>query len=289
MQCVSEYNAYAAPIAPFDFNNIRTLFTFGDSYTTQNLNTQTLSYACPNCTSAGGPNWVEYLVRLHPMQYWNLAYNSAPIENALVGQPQSLVADVTMQVLDMFPALFLNTAYGAARGVQPWQPSSTLYTIWVGINDIDLTASWNDTDTLDDQLMQQYGNLVASDVKDKVKQPGANMMLMTVPPIDRSPLWLNTSAMDTVKHRVREYNQKLSELAKDKNVMLFDAWSAFTQMLDHPENYGITSTTTYCDWNGPTGCLPIEEYFWYNDLHPTFKIHGILAQFIYEFLATRRR
>lgn len=45
-----------------------------------------------------------------------------------------------------------------------------------------------------------------------------------------------------------EYNQKLSELAQDKNVMLFDAWSAFTQMLDHPENYGITNTTTYCDW-----------------------------------------
>ena len=45
-----------------------------------------MSYACPNCTSAGGPNWVEYLVEMHPMQYWNLAYNSAPISNALVGQ-----------------------------------------------------------------------------------------------------------------------------------------------------------------------------------------------------------
>lgn len=81
-----------------------------------------------------------------------------------------LVTDVTTQITNMFPNLFLNTAYGAARGVQPWQPSSTLYTIWVGINDIDLTASWNDTDTLDDQLMQHYGNLVASDMKRKKRK-----------------------------------------------------------------------------------------------------------------------
>lgn len=29
------------------------------------------------------------------------------------------------------------------------------------------------------------------------------MMLLNVPPIDRSPLWLGTPAMHTVKHRVR--------------------------------------------------------------------------------------
>ena len=73
-------------IVPFDFNAIQTLYSFGDSYTTQNLDVLTMTYACPNCTSAGGRNWVEYLVDLHPMRYWNLAYNSAPISNAMVGQ-----------------------------------------------------------------------------------------------------------------------------------------------------------------------------------------------------------
>lgn len=73
--------------APVSFlNRLQTLFSFGDSYTTQNLDTITMSYACANCTSAGGPNWVEYLVEIHPMQYWNLAYNSAPISNNLVDQ-----------------------------------------------------------------------------------------------------------------------------------------------------------------------------------------------------------
>lgn len=31
--------------------------------------------------------------------------------------------------------------------------------------------------------------------------------------------------------------------------MLFDAWSKFTHILDHPQKYGLTNTTGYCpDW-----------------------------------------
>lgn len=74
--------------ADFQWSRIETLFTFGDSYTTQNLDLATLKYPCAECTSAGGINWVEALVALQPSikAYWDLAYNSAPIANRLVGQ-----------------------------------------------------------------------------------------------------------------------------------------------------------------------------------------------------------
>jgi hypothetical protein len=70
----------------FNINDINTLVTFGDSYTTQFFDTTTLQYACKNCTSAGGPNWVEYLAHNQNWIYWNFAYNSAPINNTLVEQ-----------------------------------------------------------------------------------------------------------------------------------------------------------------------------------------------------------
>jgi hypothetical protein len=70
----------------FNINDINTLVTFGDSYTTQFFDTTTLQYACKNCTSAGGPNWVEYLAHNQNWTYWNFAYNSAPINNTLAEQ-----------------------------------------------------------------------------------------------------------------------------------------------------------------------------------------------------------
>lgn len=84
--------------APFNFTGIKTLFSFGDSYSTQNLNLTTLTYPCRDCTSAGGPNWIEYLVEMHPMKYWNFAYNSAPIANHLVGQASSCATRICIRI-----------------------------------------------------------------------------------------------------------------------------------------------------------------------------------------------
>ncbi|KAG2224477.1 hypothetical protein INT45_010543, partial [Circinella minor] len=181
-------------IEPFDINAVQTLYSFGDSYTTQNLNLSTMAYACRNCTSAGGLNWVEYLADLHPMKYWNLAYNSAPISNAMVGQNSSAVADVTKQITSMFPQYFNST--------NQQDPSTTLYTIWVGINDIDLTADWPDTKKLDKELMKQYRSLVEYLV---TQHNARQFVLITVPPIDRSPMWQSkgSDAVEMIKKRVK--------------------------------------------------------------------------------------
>ncbi|KAJ8655197.1 hypothetical protein O0I10_009065 [Lichtheimia ornata] len=275
--------------APVSFlNRLQTLFSFGDSYTTQNLDTITMSYACANCTSAGGPNWVEYLVEIHPMQYWNLAYNSAPISNNLVDQPRSPVIDMATQITELYPRHFVNTSY-------THDPSTTLYTFWIGINDINQSAEWNDTSTLDDRLMAQYRVLLRY-----LESLGAkHFMLINVPPIDRSPMWSqqrqNGLFEKTIRKRVQGLNSKLAALHQDlkdtaaagSTWMLFDAWSKFTHILDHPQRYGLTNTTGYCpDWNHPEGCGgSIEEYFWFNDLHPTFKVHEFMAKAIADFLS----
>lgn len=47
------------------------------------------------------------------------------------------------------------------RGIQHTH-ESTLVTIWVGINDIDLTFNWNQTDAIDLLIMQRYEVLIVS-------------------------------------------------------------------------------------------------------------------------------
>lgn len=70
----------------FEFESINTVISFGDSYTTRYLNMDSLTYACRNCTSAGGPNWIVYLTDATGWISWDFAYNSAPVNNTIVKQ-----------------------------------------------------------------------------------------------------------------------------------------------------------------------------------------------------------
>jgi hypothetical protein len=72
--------------ALFSYKDINTIISFGDSYTTRYLDMDSLSYACRNCTSAGGPNWVIYLTDATGWFSFDFAYNSAPVNNSLVNQ-----------------------------------------------------------------------------------------------------------------------------------------------------------------------------------------------------------
>jgi phospholipase/lecithinase/hemolysin len=75
--------------------------------------------------------------------------------------------------------------------------------------------------------------------------------------------------------------------------MVFDTYTFLSGILENPDKYGIKNTTSYCkNYNAPDigtnyaayGCLPIEEYFWYNTGHITWKVHEYLAKAVGEFL-----
>ncbi|KAI9315203.1 GDSL lipase/esterase [Dichotomocladium elegans] len=262
--------------SPSYLNRIRTMFSFGDSYTTLYLNTKTMSYACRNCTSAGGPNWVEYLTDAYPMiQYWDFAYNSAPVLSPLVGQTSSSVIDVATQITELLPAHFNITQYDS---------SETLYTIWVGINDIGLTVAWENTDNLTALIIAQYQTLVEY----LVYQGARQFMLVNVPPIDRAPKWYNGPQENLVQARVDDFNKKLAAMVDDlkekfklpySRFRLFDAHAAFSRMLDSPSSYGLVDVTGYCPGRSHAkDCVSSDQYFWYNDLHPTSRVHQLLAQ-----------
>ncbi|KAI8339562.1 GDSL lipase/esterase [Chlamydoabsidia padenii] len=267
----------------FDLEGITRLFSFGDSYTTEYLDLPTMTYPNhDNVSSTNGANWVYYFTQEEDLTNWDLAYNSAPIENTLVNQ-NSNVIDLNQQITQLFPKYFLqnNTHYSK---------DETLYSIWVGINDVGLLlTNTNKTSSLD-VLMRRYRQLISFLYNHEAR----NIILINVPPIDRSPKWAATEETASTMHRlVKDYNQKLLKMArslsKKKHLRLFfiDAWSIFTRMMDHPHQYGFKNVTGYCpDWRHPDqhGCLPIKDYFWINDLHATSKVHYHFAKAVKHFL-----
>jgi phospholipase/lecithinase/hemolysin len=99
---------------------------------------------------------------------------------------------------------------------------------------------------------------------------------------------------------VHTYNRLISSAASDfsahhpgSKAMVFDTYSFLSGILDDPAPYGIKNTTGYClRYDAPDiatnyaayGCLPIEEYFWYNTGHITYKVHEYLAAAVGKFL-----
>ncbi|KAI8095120.1 uncharacterized protein B0P05DRAFT_524787 [Gilbertella persicaria] len=273
----------------FDYNKINTIISFGDSYTTRYLDMDSLTYACRNCTSAGGPNWVVYLTDTTEWISWNFAYNSAPVSNHLVNQT-STVTDMRIQVQALYPRLFVSPNERTASIIQKVYGNkkrtaqSTLVTFWVGINDIDLTYDWEDTTDLDVRIMNRYAYLV----EQLIQQGERQFMFINVPPIDRAPLWYHTLHKQRIHKRVLEFNHKLTRMIHSlrkthphMSWIEYDAWGLFHTLLDNPDKYNITNIDSFCpDWEHPIEreCKPIEEYFWLNDLHPTFHVHRMLAE-----------
>lgn len=119
-----------------------------------------------------------------------------------------------------------------------------------------------------------------------------SFLLLTVPPIDRAPLFVSqgstvTSAVDVA---VKDYNKQLAQRAKKftaanrgSSVLVYETSKVFNTVLNNADELGFVNVTGYADpyANGtpsPTtqvaGYAPVSSYFWLNSLHPVWPFHG---------------
>jgi len=289
-----------------EWSGIKHAFILGDSYTTTGFNntlTQPTSDnplgnpAYPGFTASNGPNWVDALT----IQYnasliltYNLAFGGATVDSSLVAPYEPTVLSVAEQILDeFFPS------YASSPSIAPWTPNSTLFAIFIGINDVG--NSYGDgapaTTTLNGLIFDVYSGLVQT-----LYNTGArNFLFLNVPPVDRSPLTKAEGAAAVAEETadLAAFNAEVANMAvtlkkthADTNVFTFDTNTLFNKVLDNPKSFPQTSiyknTTDFClaYENGtaadnsfdPSCGVPVNEYFWLNSLHPTYPMQNVLAQ-----------
>lgn len=110
--------------------------------------------------AAGGENWIDYDTTTYNKSLvltYNYAYSGATIDSNLVAPYTPTVRSFTDQV-DEF---LTSTA--------PWTSSNTLFSVWIGINDIDRTyLNGGDRDAFSDTLVNAYFALVQKLVSDNI-------------------------------------------------------------------------------------------------------------------------
>ncbi|KAF7798409.1 hypothetical protein EIP86_009630 [Pleurotus ostreatoroseus] len=279
----------------FNWKETQYVYAFGDSYTfvqgTAGLanfsfigDAFNLSFTpedllsneiVPNKTSSDGSNWIEFLTGClegrpsdcSPHQLWDFAFAGADIDPTILPLHHNFSVDLVDQV---------NQWATYAAKVVPHPADKTLTAWWIGINDTgdsfsnssitDWTLFWHSE-------MRSYFNAVETAYKNGLR---GTYLFINVPPGQHEPARNgDPAAQALLQKRVTEFNHILSGYVqgfarrfRSVNVLSFDAYAWFEDVLANAAQYGFTNTT-----GDPS-------YFWYDDGHITQRVHKLLADAI---------
>ncbi|KAL8797649.1 MAG: hypothetical protein Q9195_000001 [Heterodermia aff. obscurata] len=273
------------------WSQVNRIFAFGASYTATGFNWKTGVQPSPNNplgnpssykghTATNGPNFVMYLTTKYnksPTQTYDFAWGGSPVSGMVRQVEKEFVPN-----------------YAGKGNLDPgWDPATTLFAIFVGINDLD---SWGKGTSYRDNTFKQYSGAI-----DTLYSAGArNFVIYTVPPIDRGPEFqkiqkAKRTAIDDYNGRIAAMLETLSAKHTDATFWKVNMYAIFQQVLDDPSQFpqtkDIKDTSTNCayyashwmrlpsmDYKNPSCKYPVNQYAWLNGRHVTYPLHDLLAK-----------
>ena len=73
--------------------------------------------------------------------------------------------------------------------------------------------------------------------------------------------------------------EALDQASEDTDIAVLDAFTLLQQITANPVNFGLTNTTTACVTPNtePFVCQPVDEYLFWDGIHPTHAAHALVA------------
>lgn len=294
------------------FSNI---YVFGDSLSdTGNVSELTQNMFPPtpyqNGRFSNGDVWIDYLARelelSSPTPFATVSQGTAPnngINFAFGGATTGTANTISSQFLGLQQQVQGFSALSTA-GV-PLDPKG-LHILWAGANDYLPTESNFDPYVRPEVPVSN----VESAVTNLANLGARNFLVVNLPDLGQTPLALgydgddlqdpkghNSSAIDPadvdVSQRLdrltRSHNQQLSQssgrlrsrLGPDVTIAEFDVNAAFNEVLTNPAQFGFSNVTDPCIFSGMCAIDPTqqEEYFFWDNTHPTTRGHEITANY----------
>ncbi|QIX01525.1 hypothetical protein AMS68_007042 [Peltaster fructicola] len=302
--------------AAWSWSNMDRLFIFGDSWSSTSFNFELQAPSpespigvpgWPGETTGNGPNWVGYLTYQR---------NESLLLTADFAVGGGTVADlggqdarsVRSQITRYFPTF--NANYPSF-----WASNSTLFFIWVGINDIHGDVDDAPTSSDAEISFPETFKVLNGLLDDIYAAGGRNLFFINAPPLARAPLVKMSYANQTEewKQTVIDWNENIANSAwsfadrhNDSSVWLFDASQLLSDIMDNPcilpETCGLMRPLDYCPmfsfgrlggivWNStnPECEYSADKYFWIDPLHPTTITQSAIAHGIYDALKSSER
>ncbi|KAI5478727.1 hypothetical protein MNV49_004652 [Pseudohyphozyma bogoriensis] len=212
--------------------------------------------------------WVEFLAEKGDATVLDLAVDGATMNNSVVkGIPYDVVSQVEK----------FEQHWSPAPSAVPWKAANTLFTVWVGINDVGVaTGKPEPWSFYEDDLLASYDTLLGR----LYKRGARKFLIMSIPPTNRAPFLKDRANVKTIKSVIESYNVGLSAMARHipekyqgASITFFNTQPLFRTLLDKPRMYGFRSTS-YCQhytketiWRNPSATddrckYPMALYTW---------------------------
>ncbi|CAL1699732.1 unnamed protein product [Somion occarium] len=269
---------------------IKNLVTFGDSYTD---------------ISGIGDNGTAWPV--YAASYRNLRLHSFAISGATCDQRLTPRVNFPYVVQDELPAYFEQTQSGLKL-----DPKETLYTLWIGTNDVGADTMMSGKQTPGNTIVQ-VTQCPVSWVKTLYDTGARNFLFQNMIPLQLTILYRADGYLTrfwTAPHNQTEWSVYMTELVASGNELarlmlqslsrelpgahigLFDSYSFFMDIHDYPQNYlngtaplNVTGCINSCIVNedGSSTCTIIQgtdrdSFLWQDELHPSEQVNRNLAR-----------
>ncbi len=165
-------------------------------------------------------------------------------------------------------------------------------TIWIGNNDV-VTAMADAPVTVPD-VAAKAAHAVMGGIESLGEAGINNFLLFNMVPLDKSPrLAGNPAAAELAKIGVGVFNTTLDDLIADyggsAKITKLNIHEAMSKLIANPEAYGISDVTHACfiptSGQPPCSAEQADQMLFWDDLHPTTKIHGEVADLVREKVA----
>ncbi|KAF8132832.1 carbohydrate esterase family 16 protein [Boletus edulis] len=286
-------SSIALGVAP---GQIKSFVTFGDSYTDS-------SYYP---SADGGYQWPTWAAEYGPFNLYGFARSGATCSNLLTYRPFPPIME------SQIPA-YLNDTYNATLALNPQE---TIYTIWIGTNDLGVSALLTGSDVPGVSIVPV--RQCAVDVLKRLYESGArNFIMQSIIPLDLTILYSSDSYPNrywTAQRNTTEWSVFMRELVRAGNqitllelealaptlpgahIASFDSYGFFTDVYNHPGNYlngtaplNVTGCIDSCVYalnestSDPGDCTVAEgsaqdSFMWYDELHFSQQTARVLAR-----------
>jgi len=225
---------------------------------------------------SNGPVWVEYLATdlglpapagntIDTANGRNYAFGGAWTQAGLFDFEHWVINDLNEQVDD-----FIDNDGGPT--------SNDLITLWAGANNL-----------FDEQTnTQAIVNHIVSDINSLYSAGGRNFMVVNLPLLGKTPRFVGSPDEASFDAITAQFNAQLDTAIDNLETtqaeaafFRIDAAALISAAVQSPAHFGLTNVTTPAV--GLSG-INVDEYLFWDDIHPTTKAHQLLADYASDIL-----
>jgi len=252
----------ALGVAP---GQIKNWVVYGDSYTDITDH------------SDGGTPWPYYVVGYGKYKMFSIAHSGAVCSNALTYR--------------IYPDIVTNEIpeYLAAKNSLGYAPAETIFTIWIGTNDMGVLVTGSGAPGV------TYKNTTecATGWLETLYQNGArNFIFMNMVPLDHAPQYTsNATAVSFLRQNVANGNEYAKFLLRDyafrlpdTHIALFDSNRLFQDIIDNPNSGALNGTMPPNVTGNIVGDCPQcslsdrDSWMWQDGIHPSEQMDRLVAR-----------